>query len=76
LGRRSRSQDHHDAEALLNEITPDGRDAAQKLRRLLDRKDAAQYGMIYLSGADLRKALRQATALVDFAAEIVGPSTS
>ena len=32
LGRRSRSQNHHDAEALLSEITPDGRQAAERLR--------------------------------------------
>lgn len=41
LGRRSRSDNHHDAEALLAEITPGGKDAAKHLRQLIDIKDAA-----------------------------------
>ncbi len=64
LGRRSRSQDHHDAERLLAEIVPKGRDAAKDLRRLLDLKDAAQYGVIHVSATELRPALRRARALV------------
>lgn len=68
LGRRSRSQDHHDAEQLLAEIVPKGRDAAKDLRRLLDLKDAAQYGVIHVSTSELRSALRRARALVLFAA--------
>jgi hypothetical protein len=71
LGRRSRSQDHHDAERLLAEIVPKGRDAAKDLRRLLDLKDAAQYGVIHVSAAELRSARRRARALVLFAAETV-----
>lgn len=72
LGRRSRSQDHHDAEGLLGQIEPGGADAAGKLRRLLDLKDQAQYGLYDIGGGDLRAALRQARALVDFAAEVLG----
>jgi hypothetical protein len=71
LGRRSRSQDHHDAERLLAEIVPKGRDAAKDLRRLLDLKDAAQYGVIHVSATELRSALRRARALVLFAADTV-----
>jgi hypothetical protein len=71
LGRRSRSQDHHDAERLLAEIIPGGRDAAKDLRRLLDLKDAAQYGVIHVSAAELRSALRRAHTLVHFAADTV-----
>jgi hypothetical protein len=71
LGRRSRSQDHHDAERLLAEIVPRGRDAAKDLRRLLDLKDAAQYGVIHVSATELRSALRRASALVLFAADTV-----
>jgi hypothetical protein len=74
LGRRSRSQDHHDAEALLADILPGGRDVAKKLRRLLDLKDTAHYGVIHVSAADLRSALRQATDLIKFASETIGPS--
>jgi len=71
LGRRSRSQDHHDAERLLAEIVPRGRDAAKDLRRLLDLKDAAQYGVIHVSATELSSALRRAHALVLFAANTV-----
>ncbi|HUA47434.1 MAG TPA: hypothetical protein VMA77_19520 [Solirubrobacteraceae bacterium] len=76
LGRRSRSQDHHAAEALLAEILPQGRDAAKKLRRLLDLKDTANYGVIHISATDLRSALRQAAGLVKFANETVSTRDS
>jgi len=69
LGRRSRSQDHHDAERLLAEIVPGGRDAAKDLRRLLDLKDAAQYGVMHVSTTELRSALRRARTLVGFAGQ-------
>lgn len=68
LGRRSRSQDHHDAERLLTEVVPGGRDAAKELRRLLDLKDTAQYGVMHVSTTELRAALRRARSLVRFAA--------
>jgi hypothetical protein len=65
--RRSRSQDHHDAERLLREIRPDGPDAANRLRRLLDLKDNAQYGFLHVGGQDLQAVLRQGRALIEFA---------
>lgn len=67
LGRRSCSQDHHDAEALLSQVEPAGADAANTLRRLLDVKDTAHYGLIHLSQQRLSAVLRQAGKLVDFA---------
>ncbi len=36
LGKRSRSENHHDAEALLEQITPGGKRAASQLRQLID----------------------------------------
>jgi hypothetical protein len=71
IGRRSRSQDHRDAQELVASVEPGGPDAANKLRRLLDLKDDAQYGIIDLGRTELRSALRQAKALVSFAEEIV-----
>ncbi len=68
LGRRSRGQDHKQAVALLREVVPDGDQAAGQLDRLLDLKDSAHYGVIHLSGPDLRSALRRAEALVSYAA--------
>ncbi len=67
LGRRSRSQDHREAEILVAQIVPDGRDAASSLRRLLNLKDEAHYGFFNVGGTHLRAALRQAQALVSFA---------
>lgn len=67
LGRRARGQDHHEAEALLAEVVPGGAEAASDLRRLLDLKDTAQYGLIFVSGQKLKGALRQAAKLVEFA---------
>lgn len=67
LGRRSRSQDHHDAERLLREIAVGGKAAANQLKRLLDLKDNAQYGFLHVGGQDLQTVLRQAGALVEFA---------
>lgn len=67
LGRRSRSGNHHDAEVLLAEITPGGKQAAKQLRQLIDIKDTAHYGFISITAGQLKRALRQAEHLVDFA---------
>jgi hypothetical protein len=70
LGKRSRSQDHHDAEELVEQINPSGAKAKSDLRRLLNIKDEAQYGVFHVSGTERRAALRQANALLDFAERI------
>ena len=66
LGRRSRSQDHRDATALIAQIAG-GNEMATALGRLLDVKDTAQYGLINLSGQQLSATLRRARRLVEFA---------
>jgi hypothetical protein len=71
LGRRSRGPDHHEAEDLVRQVEPGGKVAAIALRRLLDLKDAAHYGLFDVSGSDLRTAIRQADKLVTFAEAIV-----
>jgi len=71
LGRRSRSQDHRAAIELVEQVEPGGGDASRGLRRLLALKDEAHYGLFDVSGADLKTALRQARALVDFSAEVL-----
>jgi hypothetical protein len=71
LGRRSRSDDHHDAERLLIAITPGGKAAASQLRKLISLKDAAHYGFVTPSAAELKRTLRQADQLVEFAEQIV-----
>lgn len=67
LGERSRSTDHRDAESLLRQVSPGGAVAARNLMRLIDVKDAAHYGFLDVSQPELRKALRQARSLLDFA---------
>lgn len=70
LGRRSRSDNHRDAEILLAEITPGGKKAAGQLRQLIDIKDTAHYGFISVTAAQLKRALRQAQHLIDFAEQL------
>jgi len=71
LQERSRSQNHRDAEQLLAQITPDGGKAAGDLRELLNLKDKAQYGFLKMSVPEVRKVMRRANRLVDFAAEVL-----
>lgn len=70
LGRRSRGQDHREAVALLEQVTPGGTQAASSLRRLLNLKDEAHYGLFDVGGQTLKAALRQATGLLEFAGEV------
>lgn len=67
LGKRSRSQDHRDAVQLVETILPGGSQAAQALGRLLNLKDSATYGIIFVNKTKLDGALRQAEALLQFA---------
>ena len=71
LARRSRAQDHRAAVDLLRQVEPGGGQAALKLARLLDLKDTAHYGVIYISAADLKAAMRNAEDLVAFATVVV-----
>jgi hypothetical protein len=71
LGRRSRGQDHHAAVALVEEIRPGGRQAAQSLSRLLSVKDEAHYGLVDVGAQNVKLALRQAHDLVRFAEDVL-----
>jgi hypothetical protein len=71
LQERSRSQNHRDAERLLAQITPGGKAAAGDLRELLNLKDKAQYGFLAMSVPEVRKVVRRANKLIDFAAEVL-----
>lgn len=66
LGRRARGQDHRQALPVSAEIEG-GSWATATLARLLDLKDTAHYGLIYVSGQRLTSALAQADRLVRFA---------
>jgi hypothetical protein len=69
LGRRSRG-DHRQAAGLLAEVGPSGPDLARALDRLLDVKDGAHYGMVYVSGQKVA-AVRQARLLLEAASSLV-----
>jgi len=71
LGRRSRGQDHREAASLLEQVEPGGKSAANTLARLLNFKDEAHYGLFDVGGQSLKAALRQASSVVEFAAEIL-----
>jgi hypothetical protein len=71
LGRRSRGQDHRQAIQLVAQAGIDGKALSQALRRLLDIKDNAHYGMVYVGPRQGKSAIRNARALVDGAAELL-----
>lgn len=71
LGVRSRGQDHRQAADLVVEIEPGGKDAAKALRRLLDHKDAAEYGFTRVAGQTLVALMRRAEDLVGFAEDVL-----
>lgn len=71
LEERSRSDNHRDAEMLLAQITPGGKRAAGDLRELLNLKDKAQYGFLRMSVPEVRKVMRRAGKLINFAAEVL-----
>jgi len=71
LGQRSRGQDHRQAVELLAGVGPDGRMLARTLDRLLDLKDGAHYGLVFVSAHKAAAAVRQARALVEAATTLV-----
>jgi len=75
LGKRSRSDDHHHAETLIQQIIPGGKRAASQLRQLLNFKDTAHYGFISITAPELKRSLRQARHLVEFTETILQRSS-
>lgn len=67
LGMRSRGDDHQQAQALLKQITNDGEKAATHLSELISKKDTAHYGVINISQPELKKLMRRAKLMVEFA---------
>jgi hypothetical protein len=59
-----------EALGLLREVAGGDR-MAQDLRRLLDVKDGAQYGMVYVSHQRAAAAVKQARRLVESAAALL-----
>lgn len=70
LGERSRSQSHHDAEGLLRNVAG-GEAVAKDLHALIVLKDEAQYGFFNVNTEELKRALRRAKSLLEFAEEVL-----
>ena len=71
LKQRSRGQNHHDAEDLVATIHPNGSNMAKDLRRLLNEKDNAHYGVMLVNRSTAEKMVGWAHRLIDFADGIV-----
>jgi hypothetical protein len=71
IGRRARGQDHREATRLVAQVEPNGRAHSNALARLLEIKDGAHYGTVYLSATRARTAIRNATTLTEAAEEAV-----
>jgi hypothetical protein len=56
---------------LLREIKPGGKRAVDQLRQLIDLKDTAHYGFIDVTTPQLKRSLRQAQHLVEFAEDVL-----
>lgn len=64
IGEHSRGQDHRQALDVLCQAVPDGPVVSTWLRRLLDLKDEAHYGIATVSAQDARRALSNAKRLI------------
>ncbi|MFG1820606.1 hypothetical protein ACGFIF_43085 [Kribbella sp. NPDC049174] len=65
LGQRSRGQDHRQAIKLVTQVGSDGQRLGRALKRLLDIKDGAHYGAVYVGAKEAKEALRSAHILLD-----------
>lgn len=65
LRKVHRGDDHRGAIDLLRSAVPDGQKLSTKLGRLLDVKDEAHYGIIFVSARKASDAVRAAAALVE-----------
>ncbi len=71
LGERSRGQDHRQAEQLVATVLPHGPQMAKDLKRLLERKDNAHYGVISTTEKEARDMLSWAKRLVGDAQRVL-----
>lgn len=69
IGRCHRGDDHRAAAELIEQATPDGKQLAAVLRRLLDVKGRAHYGVTVVPTRSARDAAKWAGRLVERAAE-------
>lgn len=71
LGRRPRGQDHREAVTLLSGIATVGAEMAKDLARLLDIKDNAQYGVLFVSAKVAAQSVKWGQRMVAAAETVV-----
>ena len=71
LGRRARGDAHIQAADVLETVAPGGQEMAKDLRRLINRKDDAHYGMAFVSRSDAEAMIRWAGRLLGLATTAV-----
>jgi hypothetical protein len=71
LKLRSRGQNHSDAVPILESVDPGGKQMAADLKRLLDVKDDAHYGLTFISAGEAKKMVVRAARLVGNAEKAV-----
>jgi hypothetical protein len=71
LRRRARGQAHEEAVALLETVEPGGTEMAKDLKRLLQRKDSANYGVSFFSLGEARDLVGWAMRLIRHARKAV-----
>lgn len=69
LGQIHRGDDHRAAAALLEHATPDGARLSSAFLRLIDLKDAAHYGVVFVPPGKAKDAVKWAAQLVARATE-------
>ena len=71
LGRRPRGQDHREAVTMLSGIAEVGTDMGRDLARLLDIKDNAQYGILFVSAKVAAQSVKWGQRMVAAAETVV-----
>jgi hypothetical protein len=65
LRRRARGQAHEEAVALLETVEPGGTEMAKDLKRLLQKKDSASYGVSFMALGEPRDLVGWAKRLIE-----------
>ena len=71
LGKRSRAQDHGQAEDLIATIEPNGKAMAKKFGEVVIAKDDSHYGLALVSSSKAKSMVTKAEALTKWAAKVL-----
>ncbi len=71
LGKRSRAQDHTQAENLVASIEPNGKEMSKKFREVITAKDDSHYGLTLVGPAKARALVRKAKDFVKWSGDVI-----